>query len=126
MRQFRAAIIAASTLALSVGAVSAATPTASPPASMPTAAAAGLARAAAASGHLVPVARGRVNTAPLAPTVTTAEAPTTNHGSVVSVAAQAKGADGKPLVPDGFANHGAYVSSIARQNHGHTSHKPSK
>jgi hypothetical protein len=35
-----------------------------------------------------------------------------NHGMAVSEAAQG-------ATPSGFANHGAYVSSIARANHGH-------
>jgi hypothetical protein len=35
-----------------------------------------------------------------------------NHGKTVSEAAQA-------VTPAGFANHGAWVSSIAKQNHGH-------
>ena len=35
-----------------------------------------------------------------------------NHGKAVSEAAQA-------TTPAGFANHGAYVSSIAKLNHGH-------
>jgi hypothetical protein len=35
-----------------------------------------------------------------------------NHGKLVSEAAQA-------ATPAGFANHGAYVRSIARANHGH-------
>ena len=35
-----------------------------------------------------------------------------NHGALVSVAAKA-------VTPAGFANHGAYVRSIAMQNHGH-------
>ena len=35
-----------------------------------------------------------------------------NHGKTVSKAAHA-------TTPDGFANHGAYVSSIAKLNHGH-------
>jgi hypothetical protein len=35
-----------------------------------------------------------------------------NHGKAVSEAAQA-------TTPAGFANHGAWVSSVARQNHGH-------
>ena len=35
-----------------------------------------------------------------------------NHGKLVSEAAQAE-------TPDGFANHGAYVRTIARDNHGH-------
>ena len=44
-----------------------------------------------------------------------------NHGSVVSAAAQSP-------TPSGFDNHGDYVSSIARQNHGQTiaaNHRPS-
>ena len=35
-----------------------------------------------------------------------------NHGKTVSEAAQA-------VTPAGFANHGAWVSSVAKQNHGH-------
>lgn len=47
-----------------------------------------------------------------------------NHGSVVCTAAHQD-------TPEGFANHGAWVSSWAKQNHGHSapananSHKPS-
>lgn len=35
-----------------------------------------------------------------------------NHGKLVSEAAQS-------ATPDGFANHGAYVRTIAQANHGH-------
>jgi hypothetical protein len=35
-----------------------------------------------------------------------------NHGKTVSEAAQA-------TTPAGFDNHGAWVSSVAKQNHGH-------
>jgi flagellar motor protein MotB len=46
-------------------------------------------------------------------------APTThpdNHGKLVSEAAQA-------TTPTGFANHGAYVRTIAKANHGHDPNK---
>jgi hypothetical protein len=42
---------------------------------------------------------------------TTTEAEEPNHGAVVCGAAQAE-------TPDGYANHGAYVSEVARDNHG--------
>ncbi len=53
------------------------------------------------------------------------EAADTNHGKLVCWAAHQE-------TPEAFANHGAYVSSIARGNHGHdtgatqgAAHKPS-
>jgi len=46
-------------------------------------------------------------TAPIIPAT-----PPDNHGAVVSAAAQT-------ATPTGFANHGAYVRSIAMANHGH-------
>jgi hypothetical protein len=42
---------------------------------------------------------------------TTTETEEPNHGAVVCGAAQAE-------TPDGYANHGAYVSEVARDNHG--------
>jgi hypothetical protein len=41
----------------------------------------------------------------------TTETEEPNHGAVVCGAAQAE-------TPDGYANHGAYVSEVARDNHG--------
>jgi len=41
-----------------------------------------------------------------------ADGDTDNHGAMVSAAAGME-------TPDGFANHGAFVSCVARQNHGH-------
>jgi hypothetical protein len=42
-----------------------------------------------------------------------------NHGAVVCGAAQAE-------TPDGYANHGAYVSEIAKDNHGHETSEAAK
>ena len=39
-----------------------------------------------------------------------------NHGKIVSEAAQAE-------TPNGFANHGASVRAVARDNHGHSADK---
>ena len=87
----------------------------------------GLAGAADASGRSVPVraespdtaTEHQANKAPEAnesPDLATTKAADTthpdNHGLLVSAAAKTG-----PQV--GFPNHGAYVSSIARQNHGH-------
>jgi hypothetical protein len=107
VRRISGLLIALVTLALSAGAVLA-------DHSMPSAATKGLGIAASASGKLVPVRTG-------APTVGTNEQDTDanagthpdNHGKTVSEAAQA-------TTPAGFDNHGAYVSSIAKQNAGQT------
>jgi hypothetical protein len=87
----------------------------------------GLARAADASTLLVPVraespdtaTEHQANKAPEAnesPDLATTKAADTthpdNHGAVVSAAAKA-------VTPAAFANHGAYVRSIAMKNHGH-------
>lgn len=81
----------------------------------------GLATAAAASGKTLPA---RAEEAPAAgdedaeePEAPEADAPadestTDTHGSLVSEAAQME-------TPAGFANHGAFVSCVARMNHGH-------
>ena len=87
----------------------------------------GLAGAAIASGRSVPVraespdtaTEHQANKAPEAnesPDLATTKAADTthpdNHGAVVSAAAQ-------KATPAGFANHGAYVRSIAMKNDGH-------
>jgi hypothetical protein len=125
--RLRGLAVALAVLALTATAAFAARPASTPPA----AAADGLARAAAAAGKVVPAtgsdhaSQGSADTteteaadtdtekaATTAPTVAGAPAAGT-HGAVVSAAAQA-------ATPAGFDNHGAYVSSIARQNHGQT------
>jgi hypothetical protein len=87
----------------------------------------GLAGAADASGRSVPVraespdtaTEHQSNKAPeanespdLATTKDANAAHPDNHGALVSVAAQ-------KVTPAGFANHGAYVRSIAMKNDGH-------
>jgi hypothetical protein len=87
----------------------------------------GLAGAADASGRSVPVraespdtaTEHQANKTPEAnesPDLATTKAADTahpdNHGALVSVAAQ-------KATPAGYANHGAYVRSIAMENHGH-------
>jgi hypothetical protein len=93
----------------------------------------GLARAATASTLLVPVRADSPDTATthernkppeagespdlgkspdLARTKAADTAHPDNHGALVSAAAKA-------VTPAAFANHGAYVRSIAMQNHGH-------
>ena len=87
----------------------------------------GLARAADVSGRSVPVraespdtaTERQSNKAPEAnesPDLATTKAADTthpdNHGAVVSAAAKA-------VTPAAFANHGAYVRSIAMENDGH-------
>ena len=107
MRRIRSLLIALVALALSAGAVLA-------DRSMPSAASKGLGIAATTSGKLVPVRTD-------APTVGTNEQGNDanagthpdNHGKTVSEAAHA-------TTPTGFDNHGAYVSSIAKQNAGQT------
>jgi hypothetical protein len=85
----------------------------------------GLARAATASTLLVPVRADSPNKPPeagespdlgkspdLARTKAADTAHPDDHGALVSAAAKA-------VTPAAFANHGAYVRSIAMQNHGH-------
>ena len=87
----------------------------------------GLAGAAVASGRSVPVRAEspdtinehqankaqEVNESPdLAKTTDANAAHPDNHGALVSVAAQ-------KATPAEYANHGAYVRSIAMENHGH-------
>ena len=87
----------------------------------------GPAGAADASGRSVPVRaespdtinEHQANKAPevnespdLAKTTDANAAHPDNHGALVSVAAQ-------KATPAGYANHGAYVRSIAMENHGH-------
>jgi hypothetical protein len=125
IRRSRGLLVAIAALALTATAAFAARPATAPPA----AATDGLTQAATAAGKVVPVT-GAQNSAPEAAasdapeseapesqapnTATTDTAPQAGtHGAIVSAAAQA-------TTPTGFANHGAYVSSIARQNHGAT------
>ncbi len=131
MHRTRSIVAALAAVALSATAVFAA---ASAP---PQAAADGLATAKAASGKTVPVrpehpdatAGTRSPEATKTPeaneTAKPAKSPDvdattgtggphpTNHGALVSAAAKA-------ATPSGFANHGAYVRTIARNNHGQT------
>jgi hypothetical protein len=130
MHRTKSILAALAAVALSATAVFAA---ASAP---PQAAADGLATAKAASGKTVPVRAGRpdatsgtkspeatetpeANESPKAAKSPDTDATTgtggphpDNHGKTVSEAAHA-------TTPAGFANHGAYVSSIAKLNHGH-------
>jgi hypothetical protein len=123
LRRSRGLVVAIAALALTATAAFAARPATAPPA----AAADGLSKAAAVSGQTVPVSgadnapQAEASSAPEseapeteAPTTTTDAAPPADtHGALVSAAAQA-------ATPDGIANHGAYVSSIAKANHGQT------
>ena len=90
---------------------------------LPAAATAGLDIAAEAAGKTVPVRAG-IDAAP-APAVPTteqegdADIDHSAHGTAVSDAAQAE-------TPAGWDNHGAWVSSIARQNHGQTTSAEAK
>jgi hypothetical protein len=125
VRRTRSLLIALVVLALSAGAVSAFR-------SMPTAAAGGLATAGAAAGMTVPArpdsATATRNQDRAEPDEAAAEnadedagasAQAThpdNHGATVSEAA-------RTTTPDGFDNHGAYVSSIALDNAGQAAAK---
>ena len=110
-RSLRGPLAALALLALTAGIAFAARPTA--------AGRDGLAVAAGASGHTVPVAGQPSAHQPEAPDTDTpdtsehADSAThpDNHGATVSQAAKAE-------TPAGFRNHGAYVSSIAKGNHG--------
>jgi hypothetical protein len=117
IRRSRGLLIALVVLGLSAGFALAARP-------MPEAAADGLATAAAAAGKTVPVGNPGVED-PTQGTETEdpeAEDPETEdpeatvedgaHGDLVAEAAQME-------TPDGFANHGEFVSCVARMNHGH-------
>lgn len=124
MHRTKSILAALAAVALSATAVFAA---ASAP---PRAAADGLATARAASGKTVPVRAGHpdatrgtkspeaaksleANETPDVDATTGTGGPhPDNHGKTVSEAAHA-------ATPAGFDNHGAYVSSIARKNHGH-------
>lgn len=112
MTRFRSILIALVALALSAGAVFAVR-------QMPTASESGLKTASEAAGKTVPVRTAEEDEADTdedaeADTAEDADAPThpDNHGKLVSEAAHLD------ILPDGFDNRGAYVSSIARQNHG--------
>ena len=124
-RHLRGLLVALAALALSAGAVFAAKAL---PTAPPAAAAGGLSRASEAAGRTVPanddhpaVAEPDANAEPDADAEQTdgtttgdTNAPAErqqNHGWFVSQAAQAP-------TPDGFANHGAYVSSIAQGDQG--------
>lgn len=119
-------------LPLAIGAIVVSAGTVLGFAALPSAAAPGLANAASHSGKTVP-ARPADPGAPSGKTVTvhvaataqatdavTADAPTGNHGAVVS--AVAKATDATPAT-----NHGADVSAVAKANHGQTvaaAHRP--
>jgi len=109
LRRFRAVLVALAALAISAGGVFAAR-------AMPPAAQTGLDRATEASGRAVPVGpaveQAPVIEAPQATGEPGGEAPEADsHGTTVSEAAHAE-------TPDGYRNHGAYVSEVARQNRG--------
>jgi hypothetical protein len=118
MTRLKSVPLAIGAIAVSAGAVLAFS-------ALPDAAATGLANAASHSGQTVP-ARPAEPGAPAntvtttTPTTVTPDAPTDNHGAVVS--AVAKAADTTPST-----NHGADVSAVAKQNHGQTvagTHRP--
>lgn len=113
-------------LPLAIGAVVVSAGTVLAFSALPDAAATGRANATSHSGQTVP-ARPTEPGAPAGKTVTvntptavTPDAPTGNHGAVVS--AVAKAADTTPAT-----NHGADVSAVAMANHGQTvalAHRP--
>lgn len=107
MIRTRSALLAILALALTAGGALAGR-------DLPAAATAGLDIAAEASGKSVPVRAG-IDAAPAPPATTEHEGDAdidhSAHGTAVSDAAQAD-------TPAGWDNHGAWVSSIARQNHG--------
>jgi hypothetical protein len=113
-------------LPLAIGAVVVSAGTVLAFSALPDAATTGLANAASHSGQTVP-ARPAEPGAPADTTVTvntpsavTPDAPTDNHGAVVSAVANA--ADTTPAT-----NHGADVSAVAKANHGQTvalAHRP--
>jgi len=126
-RHARGILVAVAVLALGAGNALAAHADPST-GSMPDAARPGLDGAAEASGKAVPVAAaaGADRRPDAAPTTNTsdedadAEAPAApdaaadhpdNHGATVSAAARG-------ATPQAFSNHGAYVRSIAKANHG--------
>lgn len=119
VRRLRGALVAFVALALSAGAALAGGGAAPPEAAQP-----GLDRAHEASGKLVPVRAGWTEPEeeveePSELVVEEAEAEENeesevdpdNHGTVVSEAAQSE-------TPEGYRNHGEYVSEVARDNHG--------
>lgn len=118
MQRFRAASIALAILALSATAVLAAGPGSMAPNHSQ----------ASASHPVEQVESNEPTEAPEATEVADAtkapegsEAPgashPVNHGCIVSLAA-------KTATPSGFANHGAWVRSIAKMNHGHGAPDP--
>lgn len=75
---------------------------------MPAASDAGIQQAQDVTGKVLPVGAGAANDEPSNPTPDNAGSPPSDtHGATVSAAAQSP-------TPDGFDNHGAYVSSIAK------------
>lgn len=128
IRHARGPLVSIAVLGISATAVFAA-------GSLPLQAGPGLATASAAAGKTVPVRAGQQVTADATasstatPTATPSPTPTPmpspspvvtaasltldgdNHGSLVSVAAQMP-------TPSGFPNHGAFVSCVAKLNHG--------
>jgi len=113
VRRMRSLFIALVLLALSVGAVFAFRP-------LPSAATDGLATAGDAAGVTVPVRPDALPGADAADSAESAAGEQTTHpdnlGADVSEAARA-------TTPAGFANHGAYVSSIALDNAGQAAAK---
>ena len=119
IRRSRGLVVALVVLGLTATVALAARPATAPPA----AATDGLNRAAEAAGKTVPAtgAQSRPEQAPATDAPATeapeadapeADAPADSHGATVSAAAQAE-------TPEGFDNHGAYVSPVAKANHGH-------
>ncbi len=125
MRRLRSPLIALIALALTAGAAFASR-------ALPQAASAGLAGAASAAGHAVPVrsdeehgqASGAQQTADQddndQDATENAATHPDNHGKTVSEAAHMTDAQIAALGVGTFANHGAYVSSVAKKNSGQT------
>ena len=99
MKRARSLVLALAALALTAGLAWAH--------AMPAASDGGLSTAQDVSGKVVPMANDASNGNTDEPISQSSAAPTDTHGATVSAAATSP-------TPDGFDNHGAYVSSIAK------------